>query len=102
MKINEDDMKINNDLQTPLLLHSDNEINQTEAKATLSLKDLYISSIQCTHVTNDSSAELKETLAALAGNMMEWYDFAVFGYFADIIGDVMFPPQEGTHFTYGN
>ena len=26
---------------------------------------------------------------------MEWYDFAVFGFFGDIIGNVFFPPQEG-------
>jgi len=38
---------------------------------------------------------LKETLAGLAGNVLEWYDFAVFGYFSDIIGKVFFPPQEG-------
>jgi len=33
--------------------------------------------------------------ASLAGNVLEWYDFAVFGYFGDIIGDVFFPPQAG-------
>lgn len=25
---------------------------------------------------------------------MEWYDFAVFGYFSDILGDVFFPPDQ--------
>ena len=39
--------------------------------------------------------DLKETLAGLAGNVLEWYDFAVFGYFSDVIGVVFFPPQEG-------
>jgi len=29
---------------------------------------------------------------ALAGNVLEYYDFAIYGYFADIIGDVFFPP----------
>ena len=38
---------------------------------------------------------LLETLAGVAGNVLEWYDFAVFGYFGDVIGDVFFPKQEG-------
>mmetsp|Transcript_10973 Transcript_10973/g.15696 ORF Transcript_10973/g.15696 Transcript_10973/m.15696 type:complete len:453 (+) Transcript_10973:58-1416(+) len=37
-----------------------------------------------------------ETLAAVAGNVLEWYDFAVFGYFADILAEVFFPKQEGS------
>eukprot|EP00550_Attheya_septentrionalis_P009292 CAMPEP_0198294746 /NCGR_PEP_ID=MMETSP1449-20131203/24103_1 /TAXON_ID=420275 /ORGANISM="Attheya septentrionalis, Strain CCMP2084" /LENGTH=530 /DNA_ID=CAMNT_0043994801 /DNA_START=132 /DNA_END=1722 /DNA_ORIENTATION=- len=39
--------------------------------------------------------ELFMTIAGIAGNVLEWYDFAVFGFFGDIIGDVFFPPQEG-------
>lgn len=35
------------------------------------------------------------TLAGVAGNVLEWYDFAVFGFFSNIIGDVFFPPQSG-------
>mmetsp|Transcript_22063 Transcript_22063/g.45952 ORF Transcript_22063/g.45952 Transcript_22063/m.45952 type:complete len:504 (-) Transcript_22063:41-1552(-) len=39
---------------------------------------------------------LARTIAGLAGNILEWYDFAVFGYFSKILGDVFFPPnQEG-------
>jgi len=97
---NKNVIKSSNDLQTPLLLQSDNGIehaNETasvSASVSSSIKDL-ASAIQCTPITNDSSADLKDTLAGLAGNMIEWYDFSVFGYFADIIGDVMFPPQEG-------
>jgi len=34
------------------------------------------------------------TAAGVAGNVMEWYDFAVFGYFSDILGDVFFPPNQ--------
>lgn len=34
-----------------------------------------------------------QTLASVAGNVLEWYDFAVFGFFADIIGQVFFPLQ---------
>jgi len=36
-----------------------------------------------------------QTIAGVAGNVLEWYDFAVYGYFADIIGQNFFPPQEG-------
>jgi MHS family proline/betaine transporter-like MFS transporter len=36
-----------------------------------------------------------QTIAGVAGNILEWYDFAVFGYFSDVLGEVFFPPQEG-------
>eukprot|EP00934_Nitzschia_sp_Nitz4_P008853 Nitzschia sp. Nitz4//scaffold142_size57810//36328//37979//NITZ4_006499-RA/size57810-processed-gene-0.7-mRNA-1//1//CDS//3329536400//8843//frame0 len=35
------------------------------------------------------------TVAGVAGNVLEWYDFAVFGYFSDIIAQVFFPAVEG-------
>jgi MFS transporter, MHS family, proline/betaine transporter len=33
-------------------------------------------------------------LAGMAGNVLEWYDFAVFGYLSDVIGEVFFPSEE--------
>ena len=33
-------------------------------------------------------------LAGIAGNVMEWYDFAVYGYFAPIIGRHFFPSDD--------
>ena len=33
-------------------------------------------------------------LAGLVGNIMEWYDFAVYGYFAPIIGRHFFPSND--------
>lgn len=39
--------------------------------------------------------KILQTIAGVSGNVLEWYDFAVFGYFADIIGDNFFPPQAG-------
>ena len=30
-------------------------------------------------------------VAGLIGNVMEWYDFAVYGYFASVIGHQFFP-----------
>jgi len=33
-------------------------------------------------------------LAGVVGNMMEWYDFAVYGYFAQIIGQNFFPSKD--------
>jgi MFS transporter, MHS family, proline/betaine transporter len=33
-------------------------------------------------------------LAGIAGNVMEWYDFTVYGYFAAIIGSHFFPTQD--------
>lgn len=40
-------------------------------------------------------AGLLQTIAGVSGNILEWYDFALFGYFSDVIGDVFFPPQKG-------
>jgi Sugar (and other) transporter len=36
------------------------------------------------------------TIAGIAGNILEWYDFAVFGYFSDILGEVFFPPPSSS------
>ena len=33
-------------------------------------------------------------LAGLVGNVMEWYDFAVYGYFAAVIGQQFFPSED--------
>ena len=46
--------------------------------------------------TTKPNQNMWELLAGVAGNVLEWYDFAVFGYFGDIIGQVFFPPQEGS------
>lgn len=40
------------------------------------------------------SSDMCETMAGVIGNVLEWYDFAVFGYFSDIIGEVFFPPNQ--------
>lgn len=36
-----------------------------------------------------------KTMAGLVGNILEWYDFACFGYFSDIFADQFFPEQNG-------
>lgn len=33
-------------------------------------------------------------LAGVMGNVLEWYDFAVFGFFSDVIGRVFFPKDQ--------
>src|SRR5262245_8044098 len=38
-----------------------------------------------------SGTQQSVILAGLAGNVMEWYDFCVYGYFAGIIGHLFFP-----------
>lgn len=34
------------------------------------------------------------TFAGICGNVLEWYDFSLFGYFSDVVGQVFFPPSE--------
>ena len=51
-----------------------------------------------TSTSDDVIAEDKNTplvtAASMAGNVLEWYDFALFGFFSDIIGQVFFQPAE--------
>jgi MHS family proline/betaine transporter-like MFS transporter len=43
----------------------------------------------------DSRAKQRRAiLAGIAGNVMEWYDFTVYGYFAAIIGRQFFPAED--------
>ena len=47
---------------------------------------------------SESSASSRQRiiLAGLIGNVMEWYDFAVYGYFASVIGHQFFPADNPT------
>jgi len=38
----------------------------------------------------------RQVLAGVIGNALEWYDFAVYGFFAPIIGRVFFPSDDPT------
>ena len=40
------------------------------------------------------SSQRRAIIAGIAGNVMEWYDFSVYGYFATIIGRHFFPAQD--------
>lgn len=51
--------------------------------------------------TSMLSAEERRThrrviTAGIAGNVMEWYDFAVYGYFARTVGQLFFPSDDPT------
>ncbi|MEM8681117.1 MAG: MFS transporter [Planctomycetota bacterium] len=45
---------------------------------------------------HESHLPWKLIAAGTAGNVMEWYDFAVYGYFAATIGDLFFPADNPT------
>src|SRR5262245_17542106 len=42
----------------------------------------------------DPAAHRRTILAGIAGNVLEWYDFAVYGYFAPVIGRHFFPAED--------
>src|SRR5882724_11383196 len=44
--------------------------------------------------SHSHSLRRRTTLAGIVGNIMEWYDFAVYGYFAPIIGRQFFPSED--------
>ena len=42
---------------------------------------------------NARSSNSLQTIAGLIGNVLEWYDFGMYGYFSDTISQVFFPPS---------
>lgn len=45
-------------------------------------------------MTSASNSSRRLLLAGIAGNMLEWFDFAVYGFFAVIIGKLFFPAAD--------
>lgn len=41
-----------------------------------------------------NAPKLRTSLAGSVGNLLEWYDFAVFGYLAPYIGAQFFPSDD--------
>ncbi|HEV2098868.1 MAG TPA: MFS transporter, partial [Stellaceae bacterium] len=41
-------------------------------------------------------SQQRAIIAGIAGNVMEWYDFSVYGYFATVIGRHFFPAKDPT------
>jgi len=44
--------------------------------------------------TPQSGDTVINTMVGVMGNVLEWYDFALFGFFSDIIAKVFFPPND--------
>lgn len=42
-----------------------------------------------------STSKRRDIAAALIGNTFEWFDFVIYGYFAAILVEVFFPPEDG-------
>jgi len=61
------------------------------------LANLDEGAINSEHMVTNTEDSWGKTMAGLAGNILEWYDFAVFGYFSDILSDVFFPPNQAGH-----
>ena len=49
-----------------------------------------------TSTPNAKKGMLSAVLAGIAGNVLEWYDFAVYGFFAPILGKPIFPSKDPT------
>lgn len=46
--------------------------------------------------TNQTKIDRRSLIAGFSGNIMEWYDFTVYGFFATIIGTQFFPDEDKT------
>src|SRR4051794_32937585 len=46
-----------------------------------------------TTATTDCDPKLRTIVAGAIGNALEWYDFALFGFFAPIISQLFFPSE---------
>ena len=69
-----------------IIHHDNNDVNNTTS---CTIGNHHTTSL---NKTNNSDDSISTTLASVAGNVLEWYDFAIYGYFADIIGSKFFPP----------
>src|ERR1044071_2763749 len=49
-----------------------------------------------TFTPGTKQSTLRTALAGLIGNVLEWFDFAVYGYFASVIGEQFFPKADAT------
>jgi len=62
------------------------------------------------HLLNDNDEDspaveeqgAMQTIAGVMGNVLEWYDFALFGFFSDIIATVFFAPSDEDDDANGN
>src|ERR1043166_9207397 len=52
--------------------------------------------VQAQTVATSQPSALRTALAGLIGNVLEWFDFAVYGYFASDIGRQFFPQSNAT------
>ena len=43
-----------------------------------------------------ASSVRRAIIAGIVGNVMEWYDFAIYGYFATVIGRNFFPAKDAS------
>jgi MHS family proline/betaine transporter-like MFS transporter len=48
------------------------------------------------HASGPKQSPLRTALAGLIGNVLEWFDFAVYGYFATNIASQFFPKSDPT------
>eukprot|EP00580_Thalassiosira_gravida_P018518 CAMPEP_0201671906 /NCGR_PEP_ID=MMETSP0494-20130426/31038_1 /ASSEMBLY_ACC=CAM_ASM_000839 /TAXON_ID=420259 /ORGANISM="Thalassiosira gravida, Strain GMp14c1" /LENGTH=489 /DNA_ID=CAMNT_0048153407 /DNA_START=173 /DNA_END=1642 /DNA_ORIENTATION=- len=46
--------------------------------------------------------DMLQTIAGVLGTVLEWYDFAIYGYFSDTIAQVFFPLANNSHDSYRN
>ena len=42
-------------------------------------------------MSKKNKSSVKALIAAVSGTTLQWYDFAIFGYFAPIIANIFFP-----------
>ena len=57
---------------------------------------------QSVAVSAGPSGSLARTvIAGAVGNVLEWYDFGLFGYFAPVIARQFFPPRTGWRRCWG-
>ncbi len=45
--------------------------------------------------SSTGSGDIRKTvMVAVIGNIMEWYDFALYGYFAPVLANLFFPSRD--------
>jgi len=77
------------------MLKLPNKPSESDQSSCTTLSSLPIMQIDPAQMSQTDSVDIYRTIAGIAGNVLEWYDFALFGFFGDVIADVFFPKQSG-------
>ena len=71
----------------PNVVNDDDATNHGGSEAPLD-------SVDASTIPQSKPESIANTVVGVMGNVLEWYDFALFGFFSDVIAQIFFPPED--------